>query len=349
MRDALVWSYSAAGFMNTVNAAGYLIGALLASRIIRRFGWLPRCAGKQWPAWSRWCCRPHRQFCRSELCPTAGRFCRRGRICRRRRIGGNDRAMAARARQLPAEPVLRRARHGILLSGLIAPSCAAFGPGSWWIMWWALTLLAIAMTIPLLLTPISSTAGVADAAAAPFEVPPVLIYLAGYFLFGAGYIAYMTFMIAYVRDGGGGAAAQSAFWSLIGLSAFATPWVFRRCWRSTAAGFRPPSFSASTQPARPCRSSGIRRCCWRYRRWCSASRTLPWWDRPPPSYASTTRRRPGRTRSRMTIAFGIGQTSDRSRWRHHRRHGKLVICVECLGGDACGGRGGVGISAKAGA
>jgi Uncharacterised MFS-type transporter YbfB len=50
----------------------------------------------------------------------------------------------------------------------------------------------------------------------------------GYFLFGAGYIAYMTFMIAYVRDAGGGAAAQAGFWSLIGLSAFVTPWVWRR-------------------------------------------------------------------------------------------------------------------------
>jgi len=41
MRDALVWSYSAAGFMNTINAAGYLVGALLASRMIRRC--LPQC------------------------------------------------------------------------------------------------------------------------------------------------------------------------------------------------------------------------------------------------------------------------------------------------------------------
>jgi hypothetical protein len=56
----------------------------------------------------------------------------------------------------------------------------------------------------------------------------VLIYLASYFLFGAGYIAYMTFMIAYVRDGGGGAAAQAGFWGLIGMSAFVTPWVWRR-------------------------------------------------------------------------------------------------------------------------
>ena len=38
MRDTLGWSYSAAGFMNTINAAGYLVGALLASRLARRFG-----------------------------------------------------------------------------------------------------------------------------------------------------------------------------------------------------------------------------------------------------------------------------------------------------------------------
>jgi Uncharacterised MFS-type transporter YbfB len=39
MRDSLGWSYSAAGFMNTINAVGYLAGALMASRLIRRFGW----------------------------------------------------------------------------------------------------------------------------------------------------------------------------------------------------------------------------------------------------------------------------------------------------------------------
>ncbi len=90
-----------------------------------------------------------------------------------------------------------------------------------------MTALAIAMTIPLMLTPIDVDDGIADAAPAKFAVMPVVIYLAGYFLFGAGYIAYMTFMIAYVRDAGGGAAAQSAFWSLIGVSAFVTPWVWR--------------------------------------------------------------------------------------------------------------------------
>ena len=118
---------------------------------------------------------------------------------------------------------------GILASGLIAPFVLrALGPGSWWIVWWAMTLLAVVMAVPLMLTSIDTEDGLADAAPASFAIAPVLIYLAGYFLFGAGYIAYMTFMIAYVRDAGGGAAAQSAFWSLIGVSAFVTPWVWRR-------------------------------------------------------------------------------------------------------------------------
>jgi hypothetical protein len=32
MRTDLAWSYTTAGAMNTVNAAGYLLGALLAPR-----------------------------------------------------------------------------------------------------------------------------------------------------------------------------------------------------------------------------------------------------------------------------------------------------------------------------
>src|SRR5204862_2511259 len=118
---------------------------------------------------------------------------------------------------------------GIISSGLIAPFVLqGFGPGSWWIVWWAMTLLCAVLILPLLLAPLGGGAAVDRAAPAPFSISPVMVYLIGYFLFGAGYIAYMTFMIAYVRDAGGGAAAQSAFWCLIGISAFMTPWLWRR-------------------------------------------------------------------------------------------------------------------------
>jgi fucose permease len=38
MRESLGWSYSTAGFVNTINAAGYLIGALGANAMVRRVG-----------------------------------------------------------------------------------------------------------------------------------------------------------------------------------------------------------------------------------------------------------------------------------------------------------------------
>jgi predicted MFS family arabinose efflux permease len=229
MRETLGWSYSVAGFMNTVNAAGYLAGALIAARLIRSFG---LSASIRWGTLA----------CVASLALSA--------------ISGNlvvlsfarllvgigaalafvaSAALTARiAQSHPARSSFLLALFyagpgfGILTSGLIAPfMLQALGPGSWWIVWWAMTLLTAVLAIPLLTVAIETDNPIDDATPARFELRPILIYLAGYFLFGAGYIAYMTFMIAYVRDAGGGAAAQSAFWCLIGLSAFVTPWAWQ--------------------------------------------------------------------------------------------------------------------------
>jgi predicted MFS family arabinose efflux permease len=229
MRDTLGWSYSAAGFMNTINAAGYLIGALVASKLIKRFGLSAAVRGAT-------------LACVMSLALSAlsGNFVA---LSFARLLVGLGAAIAfvsgAALAATIAQSRPERANFllslfyagpglGILSSGLIAPFVLqAFGPGSWWVVWWAMTLLTAIMIIPLLLAPFDSSAGIAAAEPTTFAIRPVLIYLIGYFLFGAGYIAYMTFMIAYVRDAGGGAAAQSAFWCLIGLSAFVTPWLWR--------------------------------------------------------------------------------------------------------------------------
>jgi predicted MFS family arabinose efflux permease len=238
MRDTLGWSYSAAGFMNTINAAGYLAGALMASKLIKHFG---LAAAVRWGTMA--------SLVSLALCALSGNFFI---LSFARLLAGFGAAAAfvagAALAALLAQAQPARANFllslfyagpglGILSSGLIAPFVLqAFGPGSWWIVWWAMTLLAIALTIPLLLAPLDTKAGIAGTAAAEFALRPVLIYLAGYFLFGAGYIAYMTFMIAYVRDAGGGAVAQSAFWCLIGVSAFATPWLWRRVLARNSGG-----------------------------------------------------------------------------------------------------------------
>jgi len=230
MRESLGWSYSAAGFMNTVNAIGYLAGALLASTTIRRFGLSSSVR------WSTLGCVLSLALCAGSDNFLVLSFARllAGVGAAIGFVGGGALAATiAQSQPLRANFLLSLfyagPGTGIVLSGLIAPFVLhEFGPGSWWIVWWTMTMLSIVMIVPLLLLPLGHGSLAGPAAATKFLIRPVLPYLVGYFLFGVGYIAYMTFMIAYVRDGGGGAAAQSTFWCLIGISAFVTPWVWRR-------------------------------------------------------------------------------------------------------------------------
>ena len=229
MRDALGWSYSVAGFMNTINAAGYLAGALMASKLVNRLGL---------SAVVRW----GTVACVASLALSApsGQFA----ILSFARLlvgfgaalafvaGGALAATIAQSRPVKASFLLSLFYAGpglgILVSGLVAPFLLqGFGPGSWWIVWLVLALLSMVMALPLLVTRMHTNAGIGTVAPVQFGVWPALIYLVSYFMFGAGYIAYMTFMIAYVRDAGGSAPAQSAFWCLIGFSAFASPWIWR--------------------------------------------------------------------------------------------------------------------------
>ena len=229
MRDALGWSYSAAGFLNTVNAAGYLGGALMASKLVNRLG---LSAAVRWGTLA----------CVASLVLSglSGHF---ALLSLARLLAGFGAALAfvaggalaatiGQARPAKASFLLSLFYAGpglgILVSGLVAPFLLqGFGPGSWWIVWLALALISMLMSVPLLMAAMDGHAGMARSAPVKFRIRPMLVYLVGYFMFGAGYIAYMTFMIAYVRDAGGSAPAQSAFWCLIGVSAFASPWVWR--------------------------------------------------------------------------------------------------------------------------
>ncbi len=161
MRDTLGWTYSAAGFMNTVNAAGYLAGALVAAGLVKRFG---LAAAVRWGTLT---C-----VASLALCALSGNFVV---LSLARLLAGVGAAVAfvasgaLAARIAQTQPA--RANFllslfyagpglGILLSGLIAPFVlGASGPGSWWIVWWAMTLLSIALTIPLLLAPIDTRSG----------------------------------------------------------------------------------------------------------------------------------------------------------------------------------------------
>jgi predicted MFS family arabinose efflux permease len=228
MRESLGWSYSTAGFMNTINAAGYLAGALGASAFIRRFGLFDTL-------------RISAAACVLSLVLSAltANFSIFSAV---RLVSGVAAAFAfvaggALATNVAQAQPQRQAFYlslfyigpavGILISGFVSPFLLEWnGPGSWWIVWAALAAISSLMAIVLPLARVDEPPAQTVSASAEIRISPVLIYLISYFLFGAGYIAYMTFMIAYVRNAGGGALAQSAFWTCIGIGAFAQPWVW---------------------------------------------------------------------------------------------------------------------------
>lgn len=227
MRDSLGWSYATAGFMNTANAAGYLSGALAASPIARRIGLFPAvlvgtaiCAGTLVLSMSA-----------SIVVLSGARF-----------LSGFAGAAAfvaasALATNIAQGYVTRLGflmgllytgpGIGIFISGVTAPFLLAWlGPGTWWIVWGVLAAIAVVLTLVLPLARRAPDNSHANAVAADAPIAPMLIYLVGYFLYGAGSIAYMTFMIAFVRAAGGGALLQSVVWTTIALGAFISPWLW---------------------------------------------------------------------------------------------------------------------------
>ncbi len=229
MRDSLQWSYSAAGFMNTVNAAGYLLGALAAAGLGKRYGLFAVIQiGTAACVASLLVCGVTADFTLLSIARfitgfgAAISFVAGGALAATIGLAHPDRSSYLLS-LFYAGPGM-----GILLSGLIAPFVLqGFGPGSWWIVWLVLGLVSVVMGLPLLRRLIDASDHASNGPAPPIAIWPMAIFLVAYFMFGAGYIAYMTFMIAYVRDGGGSAAAQSAFWCVIGISSFATPWAWR--------------------------------------------------------------------------------------------------------------------------
>jgi hypothetical protein len=66
--------------------------------------------------------------------------------------------------------------------------------------------------------------------------------LGSYFLFGVGYIAYMTFVVAWMKSHGGSALEVALSWGMLGIATMTAPLV----WRVPRARWRPASVLAAT-------------------------------------------------------------------------------------------------------
>jgi MFS family permease len=117
---------------------------------------------------------------------------------------------------------------GILISALLVPPILANAGGygaahPWQWAWVALGAVCLLATVAMALV----AAKIDGAPAAPgtqgsFTVKPFAFGLAGYLMFGVGYIAYMTFVIALLREQGMPAATITWFYAALGVAVMAS-------------------------------------------------------------------------------------------------------------------------------
>lgn len=239
MRMSLGWSYAAAGFMNTINAAGYLAGALVAAAVMRRLG------------------RFNSIFYGTLACVLAMALSAVSAnfvvLSVARLAAGIGAAVAFVGGGVVAAQLAERHPRrlgfllslyyigpglGIFLSGLGTPFLLeALGPGSWWIAWGALAAVAVLLNLLLLHIRGEGEDGGAATLHRTAPLTAMAAVLAGYLLFSIGSIAYMTFMIAWLRNGGAPAWGQSLFWSLLGFGGMCAPalWSWTLVWRGGRA------------------------------------------------------------------------------------------------------------------
>ena len=243
MRADLGWSYTLAGAMNTVNALGYLLGALITPHLLLRWG-----AARVLVSGA---------VLASVFMGLSGFFTDTVLLLAQRLLAGVASALVFVAGGLMAARLgaLQPARGGLLiglyyggtgfgivLSALLVPAVLEASKNvlhGWIWAWWALAVACVAVTAILcwparvLMNLIPATPAIDDRPV-HFTWRPFAFALAGYTMFGVGYIGYMTFVIALLREQGVSGPAVTVFYALLGVAVLVSP----RIWASLLDRYR---------------------------------------------------------------------------------------------------------------
>ena len=229
MREDLDWSYLVAGTMNTANALGYFIGALSSPAMMRRmsvhhffissaiitgvFLFLSGCTDQTSLLFIY---RVIAGIASAWIFVAGGVL-----ISQLSTIHANKSGLMLGI--FYAGPGL-----GIVLSSVILPIFNDWGvkiswDHSWQLSWYALGILCLIFTL-ILVKPISSIPAIPPKPSGDSGTPlkSYIPALMGYFMFGVGYIGYMTFVVALLKQLGLSNSTLNIFYAILGFSVMAS-------------------------------------------------------------------------------------------------------------------------------
>ena len=244
MRTDLDWSYLTAGAMNTVNAAGYLGGALLLPRVLQRFDVRTVLLAGSAGAGALLCL--HGVVASDAALyalrlltgvASAAAFVAGGLMAARLATKPDDNGSAdatAGAGSLAQRTGLVLGIYyggtglGIVISALlVGPIAGRAVAHAWQAAWIALGAVALLSTLAMRAPTRHLALGRSGVQTSErFRWAPLRFALAGYFMFGLGYIGYMTFVVTLLREQRMDAAAIVGFYVVLGLGVIASSWLW---------------------------------------------------------------------------------------------------------------------------
>jgi predicted MFS family arabinose efflux permease len=232
MRADLGWSFAQAGAMNTANAAGYLVGALAAAPLGARMGDRAVFAvGLVLTALAVGASGLTADFTLlMVLRIVAGFTGALAFVCG----AGLTSVAAAGGSKTRATTLLgiyfAGAGAGVTASALaVPPLLETVGWRGGWLVLGALALASTAFGLLALRRAPEAAPALTDSAPGGWSPRFMACTLVAYGLFGAGYIAYATFIIAYLRSAEGFSSGDvTRFWSILGLSSVAAAFAWGR-------------------------------------------------------------------------------------------------------------------------
>jgi predicted MFS family arabinose efflux permease len=232
MRADLAWSYTTAGAMNTVNAAGYLAGALLAPHWLARHDARRVMMAGCLAAALLLALHALHALVRQDMLLYTLRFAV-GVASAAAFVGGGLLAARLASRGDGLAPGTTLGLYyggtgaGIVLSALAVPPLVADAARAWPWAWVALAAAGVAATsLAAVGTRALRAAPTLRAPRERFAWRPLGFALAGYCCFGLGYIGYMTFIVSLLREQGLSSAAVTLFYVLLGAAVVASSWLW---------------------------------------------------------------------------------------------------------------------------
>ena len=237
MRDDLSWSYSVAGWLNTANSLGYGIGAVISMMLLAY--WRPTIifiAGLVLTVVTIFLCGFTQNVVWLLLwrllagIGSAWVFACGGALMATTYNSDPKKATSAIAIFYAGGGI------GIALSGLLLmPVLSQYW--TWSTGWIVLGIAGGALSIWPAILAMRTRGDVVGVSRTPLIWRPFLPIIGAYFLFGMGYIVYLTFVIAWLKEMQLGLVKSVGVWIWLGIAVTASGWIWRRAmanwWPST--------------------------------------------------------------------------------------------------------------------